>query len=185
MRTQLIPLIGQPVACRGHFTSRRSNDFHERGCLSQVFVYRWDIHKTMWNQPYARHLIRGHKNQHVAKIDHLWFFRDNIDQYTTLNDETDLYEMSQTFGFVEEYKRSDGSKDVGLKAVPQLSDKWLDELNRLRKNKQWNQVLDRANLALERKSAIFLTSKKKTPLEMQCMLRTYAREALLALERTI
>ena len=174
MRTELKPLLGQPVLVYGHCSSIQRTTAVEKLCLRKVSVYKWDLHKTIQNQPsnwrYKGQPLRGNP----VFTDHLWVLND-ASSHSLLSDPDDdqtMYSSGGAAGYIKRYVRANGSVDYGLDSVAPATQNHWDVLLGLRKHGMWEKLLEQILIAEEGRGILFCASKQETPKEVA---RRFAR----------
>ena len=177
MRNELKPLLNQPVVVYGHCSSIKRGSAVEMLCLSKVVVYKWDLHKTIQNQPsnwrFKGQPLRGNP----VFTDHLWVLNDSSKHTRLTDDESAMYSKGGAAGFISRYVRADGSVDYGLDSVaPATQDHW-DVLFELRKHGMWERMLQQIEIAEEGRGILFCATKQETPKELARRLARLKLEA--------
>ena len=180
MRRDLVPLLGKPVMVSGHVSSKRkAEDNVHRMCISKCEIRLWDEHKS-----YKQNL----RSPVTAVADHLWNIHDvnklRQNYPTFAKNGTDgiaLYSKGTVYGFIQRYKRSNGTDDIGLRPVPICSPRLIlqDHLPQLVQAGQWQLLIDTITDIYNSGAGIFLSSSstKKSPAELRKEVLTYRREA--------
>lgn len=179
MRTELIPLLGQPVVAFGHLTSMK----HRRRLLKKVYLYKWDLNKTQQNQP-SEWYFKGqpHRGKPIV-IDHLWeYMPDYYKGYSDDHHES-LYEKTYTQGHVAEYTRANGTTDLGIETAVTVFADQHEKIKMLKGWNRWKEIHDLCVDILKTDSWIFAVTKKQTPRELKRWVINLQSEAEQKLSR--
>lgn len=180
MRTELKPLLNQPVVVFGHMTSVKRNVKVEKVCLKKVLIYKWDFHKTYQNQP-STWWDRGQPLRgNPVQTDHLWLLNDDPeagDNCRFLPEKLGMYSVHNASGYVVRYVRANGSVDYGVRSIPPLPTDFFDFLGHLRKRGDWKTILEKIEIAEHFEGGAFVATKRQTPKEVTQHIQRFKKEA--------
>lgn len=173
MRHELEPLLGKPVMVIGHVSSER----HTAGdvvwvCCSKPKIYQWHRHKSM-NEIKAQ--------QRPIRTDHIWI-RAKLDDQTGLA-EDHMYKECRFAGYIQRYKRKDGSEDIGLRWIRIATGDFAHQIVDLQRAGKWANLIRSINECRENGALEFFADKRHSSAEMEAVLMRYYREAKLMLTR--
>jgi len=180
MRTELKPLLHQPVVVFGHMTSVKRDVKVEKVCLKKVLIYKWDFHKTYQNQP-STWWDRGQPLRgNPVQTDHLWLLNDDpeaSDNCRFLPEKLGMYSVHNASGYVVRYVRANGSVDYGVRSIPPLPKDFFDFLGHLRKRCDWKTILEKIEIAEHFEGGAFVATKRQTPKEVTQHIQRFKKEA--------
>ena len=138
------------------------------------FVYKWDPHKTTGQQPCRWHSKGEPLRGNPVRVDHLWIYPRDIDGWAEPAHAT-IYEKCYMSGYIQEYTRSDGSKDLGLRMVPNwLTQDW-EKFKEWKSWGLWDRVLQSTERILQTEAWMFTATNKLTSYDLkQSVLRLHS-----------
>ena len=186
MRTELIHLIDKPVAVYGYVTTVTNNS--KRACLKKPFIYPWSFHKTLGQQPVRWDKKGDPARGDVVKTDHLWLINtvEGMEEGIRMHPTGDscLYSRVFTGGYIEKYKRANGTEDIGLRPIPVMHSGLWEHLITLDKGGRYKELIEEATKLEKRGSVLFSCHARKTPKEMERHLRRLRQGAEQKLARS-
>ena len=176
MRRNLVPLLGKAVIATGHHATRQHEDGIRRSCMTKCEIQLWDQHKTY---------KQNRRNPVLAKTDHLWAIHNTKEihaKYPTFAYDAyvlPLYKKGTCFGYIERYKRSNGTDDIGLRPVPYVDYYQItrEMLPTLVQDRDWSRIIRAIDDLYAAGSGLFLSGNKVTPAEAKQKVMTFRREA--------